>query len=676
MKRWNLQSNKRQQVYPKVAKTESNAVPVTTQPRKPKLPLDILVCTPDATSALTQKCLKSLRETTAHIEYTLYIEDNHGVQPFNHAESMNEALDRTTGYLVTCDDDVTFTPGWLDSALDIVEADKDVGVVAFHLYDAPGKIWASSMWCEGAGDFHHCRTQFTEPRMIPSQCSACLLIAPTELRMDTRYKKCRFEHDFQLRVWESGKKVIVSPAIVYHVRGGQFNRLVRKPERDKDYDNDERIYLEEWLNTGREKTICKKIEGMVLKLENKVFKRPEKERLAVMTIATNDYWKQTVPLMERYARKIGADFWLIDEKWMSDEKSPILLKFKINALFAMGYTRVLYLDADIIVKPDAPNIFDYVEPGTLGVFDESSIMETTIPRKKTWENMVAFWNKNWGKKDVPYPGYFFNAGMMVVEPSCNPFVPREDGIYCEQNNITWDQDYINVVAAGMPKTFLDWKWNRMGIEQAHKYFGNRDMLKDSYFAHYCGFAGKQKPLIPKELARITPPAVERKQGYRMQGLYDLCRFIGSVQNMVEVGSAHGESAWIFTDMWPNVKVTCIDPWDSDRYGKKAKADFDTRHGWNPNVKSIVGRSVEVLSQIPDASLDFVYLDAMHDYDNVKKDIEAWLPKIKKGGWIGGHDFVSRARKELPEFPGVVQAVNEKFGGPDMLFADGSWIVQI
>ena len=43
-------------------------------------------------------------------------------------------------------------------------------------------------------------------------------------------------------------------------------------------------------------------------------------------------------------------------------------------------------------------------------------------------------------------------------------------------------------------------------------------------------------------------------------------------------------------------------------------------------------------KVEDDSLDFVFIDASHDEDSVKKDIEAWTPKVKKGGMISGHDI--------------------------------------
>lgn len=64
-------------------------------------------------------------------------------------------------------------------------------------------------------------------------------------------------------------------------------------------------------------------------------------------------------------------------------------------------------------------------------------------------------------------------------------------------------------------------------------------------------------------------------------------------------------------------------------------------------------TVEGAGRVEDESLDFVFIDAGHSYSAVRADIDAWWPKVKRGGWFGGHDY-----HEL--HPGVIKAVTERF----------------
>lgn len=67
--------------------------------------------------------------------------------------------------------------------------------------------------------------------------------------------------------------------------------------------------------------------------------------------------------------------------------------------------------------------------------------------------------------------------------------------------------------------------------------------------------------------------------------------------------------------------------------------------------------------VPDGWADFVFIDAGHSYEAVKADIAAWLPKVKPGGWFGGHDYHKN-------HPGVIRAVDEAFGKKGVEYFDG------
>ncbi len=73
------------------------------------------------------------------------------------------------------------------------------------------------------------------------------------------------------------------------------------------------------------------------------------------------------------------------------------------------------------------------------------------------------------------------------------------------------------------------------------------------------------------------------------------------------------------------------------------------------------------------TLDFVFIDADHAYEAVKEDIQAWFPKMKKGGIMAGHDL------NHVEFPGVRKAVRECFGTYEIMPGSQnieSWWVEV
>jgi hypothetical protein len=78
-------------------------------------------------------------------------------------------------------------------------------------------------------------------------------------------------------------------------------------------------------------------------------------------------------------------------------------------------------------------------------------------------------------------------------------------------------------------------------------------------------------------------------------------------------------------------------------------------------------SHEAAKYFDDNSIDCLFIDAGHSYEAVKKDIEAWLPKMKANGIMAGHDYMAWA--------GVNKAVQEKFGKPHKVEND-CWFIYL
>lgn len=140
-------------------------------------------------------------------------------------------------------------------------------------------------------------------------------------------------------------------------------------------------------------------------------------------------------------------------------------------------------------------------------------------------------------------------------------------------------------------------------------------------------------------------------------------------NIVEIGAFLGQSTSYLAQLIKNknLKLTfnVVDHWKlSDGLERLPEnMDRDIFKQFCENIKDCGVRdiitilkkdSVEASKDFQDKSLDFVFIDASHDYENVKKDINAWLPKIKPGGIISGDDY-------HPTWSGVVAAVDESFG---------------
>jgi len=101
-----------------------------------------------------------------------------------------------------------------------------------------------------------------------------------------------------------------------------------------------------------------------------------------------------------------------------------------------------------------------------------------------------------------------------------------------------------------------------------------------------------------------------------------------------------------------------------------RAAFEANMSRSPTPVSVLEcASTEAAANFIDASLEFCFIDASHDYESVKADILAWLPKIRPGGTLAGHDYDSETD------PGVVQAVNECLAGRFFVFGR-CWIVRV
>ncbi len=128
-------------------------------------------------------------------------------------------------------------------------------------------------------------------------------------------------------------------------------------------------------------------------------------------------------------------------------------------------------------------------------------------------------------------------------------------------------------------------------------------------------------------------------------------------NIVEVGVADGYSALMLayklTMLGKKFRLTMIDNCD---YGRGDQANTIMKNiinsGLGESINFIQAGSLDTSCKFNDGSLDFVFIDASHKYEETKADIRLWYRKVVDGGILAGHDYSS------PENEGVGRAVNE------------------
>lgn len=174
----------------------------------------------------------------------------------------------------------------------------------------------------------------------------------------------------------------------------------------------------------------------------------------------------------------------------------------------------------------------------------------------------------------------------------------------------------------------------------------------------------------------TIPGTEMRPE-RFLGIDEIISLLNKDSIMVEVGCYYGESTLMWESSDKIIKIFAIDPW-KDFYdvndGASQKGNMkEVENIFDENIKNsskiikLKSTSIEASKNFDDASLDFVYLDGSHTYEDVLSDITHWIPKIKKNGFIGGHDI---------GWQSVNSAVLKGLGRIDKKFEDSSWIVKI
>lgn len=135
----------------------------------------------------------------------------------------------------------------------------------------------------------------------------------------------------------------------------------------------------------------------------------------------------------------------------------------------------------------------------------------------------------------------------------------------------------------------------------------------------------------------------------------------------EIGTLGGEYARNLKRQNPDLTLYCVDTWeiydgiqyfDQDKLTKYYNIAVRLLEGYK-NVHFIKKMSMDAVKDFKDNSLDFVYIDANHEFPYVAEDLFYWSKKVKAGGIVSGHDYHKEGQGQPETWVcGVREAVQE------------------
>jgi hypothetical protein len=122
---------------------------------------------------------------------------------------------------------------------------------------------------------------------------------------------------------------------------------------------------------------------------------------------------------------------------------------------------------------------------------------------------------------------------------------------------------------------------------------------------------------------------------------------------------------------PALHLTCVDPWrvHPQYQDVKKPGTMETSRAAAELALAPFGERVQILRQfsleaaadVPDGSLDFVYIDGNHRFECAASDLGWWAPKVREGGVVSGHDYAFIDPKHLLHVIWAVNGYTEAYG---------------
>lgn len=262
----------------------------------------------------------------------------------------------------------------------------------------------------------------------------------------------------------------------------------------------------------------------------------------VLTLAIGPEYTEiaqlTHPSIREYATRIAAEFICIE----GPEDSPHWNKFQIFNLLKT-YDRILYVDTDLIIRDDCPNLFDMVSQNQLGIFEEGSFS----PRGGYIQSALSVY-----KETLDWDGKYYNTGVMVLS-RCHRELFREPEPWVKTaGDFLEEQTFLNlrILKNRIPIFPLPYTFNRMTLMDAL----TGESRLNSYIVHYAGAPNHFELLdiIRQDLTQWREDRPEYK--YRRNIVLQIS---GGMGDQI---AAEPVARYLIEKMYPDADISIVTDW--------------------------------------------------------------------------------------------------------------------
>jgi len=364
----------------------------------------------------------------------------------------------------------------------------------------------------------------------------------------------------------------------------------------------------------------------------------------------SDYSKYSINSWKYWCKRNDVDFMLITEH---DERlgKPIWNKELIFEK-AKNYDKIGIVDSDTMIKWDAPNVFDEYDDEFCGVLDNVNL--------KWVHDSLNVYGKFFKGIEIDIDEYI-NAGVLFFSKEHLSLFEDIFNFYIKNRNEldNWnkgggkEQTILNyhLKKAGFKRKFLNQSWNLLGIHKkqmfTHNWQLNEDMtpffVKYANIWHFTGFG------IPDRINLMKQTWELYQNNYDIDGIeYDkildltkhrniekstttrkfkrdiLETFLNdehSDKTLVEIGCHKGNSTRYLSKIFK--KVYAVDKWHLDDAKEHCKdcdnVEFIKADLYRYNANGTQYHPDDWKDILP-KDVDVVFIDAGHEYHQVKEDI--------------------------------------------------------